>query len=256
VTARPLAVLLGLAALAAAAPAGAEAARKPDARIAVPRPAAGTLALAAVTVTVKARRGAASPRLRLRFPKAAQLPPSVRILWAKRRVRRGRRTTFHLLFLSINVATPPTARAAQVDLHDFVVIYLTRGGLRPEYRPTYDLAAPDYSMMSGPQQSALEAVVERNWQTADGESAFAATPANPTLDTGHYDDGHAFGWNPQGQTAAWTSLTEFGNKQLDQVIAEIEASLAVDIDGDGDKGANGGTVDTTVGPPVISGGNP
>src|SRR5215213_9731168 len=70
-------------------------------RVPVVRPAPGHVSLTAVTIRATVPRGA-RPRLRTRFPKAQQLPPSVRVLWATRKVRRGRKLRVSLLILSIN----------------------------------------------------------------------------------------------------------------------------------------------------------
>ena len=228
-------------------------------RVPVPRPAAGQIALAAATITARVPRGAKAPRLRLRFPGAASLPPSVRILWATRRARRGRTTTFHVLLMSIHVAGP-TARAAQTSgesglVADAIVAYVTGGYPRLVLKYGYLQVAN----ASGAPASAQSRLYEtfQGLKDSEGESVFGSGRlTDPDLDTGHYDDGHAFGWRREGQTTAWARLTEFTNGQLDKVVEEIEAALAVDVDGDGDKGGAGATIDTTVGPPIITGGNP
>jgi hypothetical protein len=70
--------------------------------------------------------------------------------------------------------------------------------------------------------------------------AFEPGPqSDPFVETGHYDDGHAFGWKPRRQKDAWNSLTTSlaGREDMEEVIAQIESQLGVDIDADGDKGA-------------------
>jgi hypothetical protein len=79
------------------------------------------------------------------------------------------------------------------------------------------------------------------------------------FDTGHYDDGHAFGWGvttpSDAERAIWHSYSAFVNDQLNGYIAQLEQDLAADINGDGALGAGTGQqITTTVGPPTITGG--
>lgn len=67
--------------------------------------------------------------------------------------------------------------------------------------------------------------------------------SDPNLDTGHYDDGHAFGWkmkghkNSSGTDGGWDTVSIFGGTgvesaqtQLDDIIASIEQSLSESYD--------------------------
>ncbi len=57
--------------------------------------------------------------------------------------------------------------------------------------------------------------------------------SNPNLDTGHYDDGHSFGWKMKGvNDDNWTHLTTDQNAQaqLDAIIATIETNLSEKMD--------------------------
>ena len=218
----------------------------------VPRAAPGTIAVAGMNLTTRVSRGTkATPRLRLRFPKATELPPSVRILWAKRRVRRGRRVTFSVLFMSINVATA-TARAAQEE-HELRVVDLVNMTLSGPW--SFTQKSPPVLARSlvgdSPVKRQLIQLFQTSWLVRIGQTVFEdETQTASELDTGHYDDGHAFGWRPAGQKDAWASLKQLNDENLDAVVAEIETRLEVDIDGDGSKGKP--VVDTTVGPPVIT----
>ena len=57
---------------------------------------------------------------------------------------------------------------------------------------------------------------------------------DPNLDTGHYDDGHSFGWKMKGVNGdngtdgGWTRLSTGGSvhAQLDEIIAAIEKNLS------------------------------
>jgi hypothetical protein len=82
--------------------------------------------------------------------------------------------------------------------------------------------------------------------------------ADPKLETGHYDDGHSFGWKTGKvpERDVWKHLTNavIADNGLADIIAKLEAELATDINGDGKVGGSG--TNTTVGQPVITGGGP
>jgi hypothetical protein len=79
------------------------------------------------------------------------------------------------------------------------------------------------------------------------------------LDTGHYDDGHSFGWKKAGTEEAignWQRLSE-NNAPYEELIKQIEFDLSADLNGDGvvekPKAIPPGTsIGTEVGPPVIT----
>jgi hypothetical protein len=77
------------------------------------QPAAGhiTLEVAVFTVTGKARN-ALPARVRVRFPGARSLKPSVRVLYALRRITRRKSTTFAIALLVVHRANRVAARAA------------------------------------------------------------------------------------------------------------------------------------------------
>ena len=79
------------------------------------------------------------------------------------------------------------------------------------------------------------------------------------IDTGHYDDGHSFGWHTAGIKRAvgdWINLSRTVDAAYADLVEKIESRLQEDFDGDGEVGSSagsgGGTIDTEVGPPVIS----
>ena len=56
---------------------------------------------------------------------------------------------------------------------------------------------------------------------------------DPNLDTGHYDDGHSFGWKMKGVNQDnWTTLSTSQNAQtqLDDIIASIEQGMSEKMD--------------------------
>lgn len=53
------------------------------------------------------------------------------------------------------------------------------------------------------------------------------------LDTGHYDDGHSFGWKMKGDNNGnWHELTtgENAQTQLDDIVAAIETNMSESMD--------------------------
>jgi len=60
---------------------------------------------------------------------------------------------------------------------------------------------------------------------------------DPALDTGHYDDGHAFGWKVRShadQHDVWRTLaTAAFDGQWDGVVVAIETRAGTDLNGDG-----------------------
>lgn len=68
---------------------------------------------------------------------------------------------------------------------------------------------------------------------SNGDGSGGTNLSDPNLDTGHYDDGHAFGWKMKGQNNDnWTQLTTGANAQaqLDDIIASIEQGLSEKLD--------------------------
>jgi hypothetical protein len=77
------------------------------------------------------------------------------------------------------------------------------------------------------------------------------------VDTGHYDDGHSFGWHTAGIKQAagdWVHLSQAADASYAELVETIERRLKEDLDGDGEAGGSGkpgGTIETEVGPPTI-----
>jgi hypothetical protein len=69
--------------------------------------------------------------------------------------------------------------------------------------------------------------------------------SDPNLDTGHYDDGHAFGWNVKTESQQkdlWlTVITDFTHNKLTQVVDGIENFVHTDLNADGKTGTGSGT---------------
>jgi hypothetical protein len=222
-------------------------------------------------------------RLRLSAPTVRSLPPSVRILYARRTIRSRRATTYRLVLLAINVASRHSirqARAAEGSSQPAGGHLLAGGG---EAKVLSDAAS--VLLFMGAPAAAFEVQAQydkkEHQDSLDIATSFRnadlGTPAlghlisgavkpvlgannqDPKIDTGHYDDGHAFGWRPQGEKRALHDIT---NANLDRLIADLESDMRADINGDGTIGSPtctratspGPSTCTTVGPPVVTGG--
>jgi hypothetical protein len=68
---------------------------------------------------------------------------------------------------------------------------------------------------------------------SNGDGQGGGNLSDPNLDTGHYDDGHSFGWKMKGtNNNNWTTLSTGGGvqAQLDDIIASIEQGLSENMD--------------------------
>lgn len=266
---------LGFAALSSpSAPAAKRSPRAPKLTIALP--SAGHISVTALRVTLRARRGRTLPRRRLAFraPRARSLPPSVRLLSLTRSVR-TRRSVRHLaLVLAIRKkrAAASGAVAAQNEGKRGFVALSFETGLSGV---TECRGCEDLSRDLGPTgfcrgctegaeiQATLDADKERSRdlfelvkQLEDDWPAKAAQ--DPSLDTGHYDDGHAFGWKVRGERAEAKVMVDLvadlkafeDERTLRAALQHLEANIGVDVDGDGSVGVEQ-TIDTEVGPVEI-----
>lgn len=288
--ARPagVAALLAVASmLAAGAPAQA---RTLKVGVLVPRP--GHAAVEVVTVKTPVRGGHRLGRtLRVRFPGARKLPSSVRILYVRRTLKRKHSTTQGLVMVLVNKAPAkartawnPFARAAE----DKPIVEEVKTGGLTAVAYLLSLNPPGYPRPDGYiEQSAENDGVTVLWadtQTGAGGGRHTRKVLNdlftgvansdnelefeqrgepdPSLDTGHYDDGHSFGWNIKTKSDehhTWNDILKQVTKdRFDQLLPTLEDDGGVDLNGNGaveKPGSGVGTgVDTTVGPPQVSGG--
>lgn len=288
-----VAVALSVAWLAVPAQAGAAHGSKPSLR--VPLPAAGHIGIELLEIKATGRRRNKLPaRLRLKAKNAAALPPSVRVLYARRKIRHKRSTSYALLLLSVNAAAPKAAAAGrartagddnggklldtgqkpkQDDLTAYAYMALLFGSpaaaqyiqQEEEARQKaealgldYDAAAyDDIDLAPGPVKDANADLTKLFSGGTAGPLVFGNGSADPTLDTGHFDDGHAFGWkvtSEQDELKVFSDLSGVLQGQYAQVIADLERDMAADINGDGAIAAPvtpGQSIGTVVGPPVI-----
>jgi hypothetical protein len=234
--------------------------------VAVPAP--GHLSVQVVKFTASAKTRGLPKRLKLRPQKLRSLPPSVRVMYAQRTIRRKRNTVYELALITVNVANR-AASAAQTErddtvvLNDFwsVLIFLASPDAAVHYQRSGGTSgmtrfqgsyANNADLLTGMQAEdiadALRPVIDPN---GDGK-------VDPGLDTGHYDDGHAFGWGIKSNADERKTWAELAKESLDQYILQLEESFKYDIDGDGqiEAPAQGGgqQIDTHVGDPVVTGG--
>ncbi|HEV7846062.1 MAG TPA: hypothetical protein VGO83_07405 [Thermoleophilaceae bacterium] len=235
-------VVLAIAAAAALAalalPTGADAAAKPRLKLLLPSP--GQITLDLTTFTVR-RAGTGRPaRLRLHARGAKALPPSVRVLWATRVIPRRRTVTYATLLLAIRKASKRAhaAQAEEIDLERLV--FFLNGGVDPGEHRIVNRPNHRAAVNAG---NASRPVLHDLFEAVKGSFGDAFEPGpHPGVDrfveTGHYDDGHAFGWKPARQDDAWSALTRSLSTRadMDEVVAQIESNLGVDIDADGDNG--------------------
>jgi hypothetical protein len=265
----------------------------------VPLPAPGNVSVETLKVTLKGKgRNRLPKRLRLKAKKTASLPPSVRVVYAQRRIRTKRSTTYALVLLTINVAAPQ----AKPSFNPWARVSAEGGSLLSGGEKTYQLEemATFLLFMGSPiaaeylQRDANLAIDERddalhaNANALLSGNANLAPPAqaaqvgkvladlfsglpdnsaglvfdqapkigNPNLDTGHYDDGHSFGWKVKSKADelnVLANLDAFSKGLTSQLVSAIETDIGADINGDGiTGGAPGQTIDTTIGNPIIT----
>ena len=274
--ARLLALIIASAAALAlmASPADGRALKRGDLRLALPDP--GHVSLLALKVVVRARRPVAFPRrVRVRVRRARLLPPDVRVLTATRLRRTRRQATITALVFTVRKAgSPPRARAAQQkqnifdlmfdpeaedtctaclkdvpleDLHSDGTCRWCRASIavvRHLYRPSVDTAAaPNFDELK---RFVLGGVLDESGAPGPGFS----------FDSFGSD---AFDWSVRTEADTRKAVTDliedlFGERP-EPAVPALELNIDADINGDGVIGP-GAQVDTTVNPPVITGGDP
>jgi hypothetical protein len=294
VTRRRILPLVALTAFALhATPAGAS--KTPRVTVRLPSPGHMTVAALAVDATAS-DPNALSRRVSLGAPRLGKLPPSVKVLFATRSIRiRGGRRYAAAIFV-VRKATPsmaPVAYAADTDHEPNLVDMIFKGGgsgwslcrnchtERPrlefegdicdtcrDIRATWQLmAVQDADRRKARKLSALSDLFKRDFtQDGDPGPVFGGDgqSPDPTLDTGHYDDGHSFGWGtgrrlalppPDVIRVEIDLVGDLMQRQPGQLMPDLEVATAVDLDGDGTIGPSRGPqqqIGTTVGPIVIT----
>lgn len=260
---------------------GAGARAAPRVKVPLPRSGQATVVIAQLRYTADS-----APRdLKLKLPNRAKLSRDERGIYALYRKRRGRTTalTFVSLLLrkeggatgSARSASSPLAGASDenflgVELGLFFLQshFVDEGAMREEEIRRDERERDEAKLIALTQVIGDDAPIglpPRMGQILEYGGVVKPPAPNPgklganLLDTGHYDDGHSFGWNRAGAKPAigsWLKLTDGPNASYEELIEEIERNLKADLDGDGEvdkpKPGGGGKIDTEVGVPVIS----
>jgi hypothetical protein len=288
--------ILPLVALAAFALQATPAAAKTP-RVTLRLPSPGHLTIAALELDATADKPGALPRrVTLGAPRLGKLPPDVKVLFATRslRIRHGRRYAAIVFVVrkagaAASVATPRAHIADTAHEPDIIDLIFEGGGLgwsvcrgcgrdRPivelddgtcsscfdHQRATSQLVAiQDADRRKARKLSTLNDLFKRDFtQGGDPAPVFGGDgrAPDPTLETGHYDDGHSFGWGtpprptlpPADVTRVEIDLVEdLMERQPAKLVPDLEVATAVDLNGDGAIGVKQ-QVDTRVGPIVIT----
>jgi hypothetical protein len=212
-------------------------------------------------------------RVELRARNAAKLPPSVKVLFATRSIAtlHGRRYVAAVFVVrkAAHVAATPQARITAADRPpEALDLVMWMSDREAEWSSqVVAIRNADKAKRRSRRRSTLNDLF-RSDLTQDGDPGpvFGADgqPPDPTLDTGHYDDGHSFGWGtgrrlalpPPDVIRVEIDLVEdLIERQPTQLIPDLELVAAVDLDGDGAIGpgpAPEQQIDTRVGPIVIT----
>lgn len=282
---RTILLLLALIALAL----GATSAAAKTSRVTLRLPSPGHMTVAALRMTVLAGKPNALPRrVSLGVPGRAALPPSVKVLTATRSVRvRGGRRYMAAVFVVRQAAARATAHAAGAPREPDILDLIFEGGGGTwsvcrgcgAERPTSFLddelcaecgaerfisqvaAIKDVDKRKPRRASTLTDLFTSDWtRRGDARDLFAGERPDPTLDTGHYDDGHSFGWGtPKGPSLPPPDVLrveidlvqDIIERQPAQLVPDLEVATAVDLNGDGTIGVKE-RIDTRVGPPIIT----
>jgi hypothetical protein len=278
----------------------------------LPAPGHVTVETLKVTVTGGGLRRLPA-RLRLSAGTARSLPPTVRVLWARRTRRARRSTTYALLLVVVNVAPrQSTTRAGLAangppgygnvlsgsgianfeGLADVALFFgspVAADFIREQESIARDAAAAKehasaiaaFNADRATSQNAKKigaTLADLFAGAGAGHLEFDQPKADKSLDTGHYDDGHAFGWNVRSsrdEKRVLSDLAALTEGRADQLVADFERDMGADINGDGTIGSAqacpraspsattdrfrssalpGRDICTTVGPPVVTGG--
>lgn len=272
--------LLVIAAVAMPAGEGQGAVRKQRSALRLPLPAPGHISLLYLERKVSPVRGRVPARLRLRPQRLRSLPPTVRVLYGQRRIKRGRSTTYRLVLVAVNVASARASAAQDAREPGDGSLFASPKGNKLTFYAELLLffgspVAADFVERHGGIDYGPDELYKASTTVVGAGNADQLEPStladlidglgkvvdpngdgkpDPNLDTGHYDDGHAFGWS---QTKAQQkTLAELTKANFDDYVGVIEQNLNEDVNGDGAVGGGGTQIDTQVGQPVITGGNP
>lgn len=249
-----LAVVVGVAG-SSAADARIPKGKGPALTLVLPQPGDFTAAILDVVRTGKRLRP-----LKLQSPRVSKLGPGYRLVYAIRRSRKRKRELDHVFLLMLHPAAAyrasPFARAAyDPAVHpigdweyesfpdggfDMAMLFAQVGGL-PRVIPASEedkdrrrrLALGVHEVVNTDRAKPKQLQDLFETLNADGFRPGWGDGKLPSgLDTGHYDDGHAFGWS-KNEAKAMSDWQKIGSMPLDDVISQIETDIAADYNGDG-----------------------
>lgn len=258
-------VLAGTLALCQAPAHAASTVRPGTYKLAIPAP--GHVSVAAVEVTVaKHGRGRPPTRLDLSLPKRFSLPSSVRFFYARRRVAAPAPLRYELLLIALNRTTGKPARkaraAAQFDSGRVVLVFPSRASFghgcsscgkrlprttvckRCWFRKTTTrhAQAVNADTADAAQLAPVAALLRAAWTNNGDSNAVFGNPAigqrgDATLDGGHLDNGHAFGWTRQSLLDPAPLLhgvvDDILSGQQQKLIPDLELAGNADLNGNG-----------------------
>jgi hypothetical protein len=245
-------------------------------------PDPGHVTLQAVELKVTGKPARALPRhVRLGFVKRGSLPPSVRVLTATRAFGRSKATVYAALVIVVNKAGAAGARAANDESEEPTLLDMILDRRRTPCRHCHQSLTPlEYERKGGMcncyvrvKRLRQAAAVNADAATSSrqlgtltdlfkGDFTEAGDPKpvfnEPSLDTGHYDDGHAFGWNvkkePEIIKVEIDLVQDLIDGQQQNIVPDLELAGGVDLNGNAqiDQPGSGQQVTTIIGPPTIT----
>jgi len=232
---------------------------------AIPLPAPGHVTVAAVRMNATVDNPAQLPlRAKLRVKNAPKLPPSVKVLFATRSIATAHGRRYVAAIFIVRKAGAQAYSAAAPPLPANLDLLMWMGEREAEWTSqVVAIRNADKAKRRSRKTSTLGDLFRSDF-TARGDPGLvfdnpSGTP-DPTLDTGHYDDGHSFGWGtpprptlpPPDVIRVEIDLVEdLIERQPSQLMRDLEVATAVDLDGDGAIGPQQ-QIDTRVGPVVIT----
>lgn len=221
---------------------GAARPKKPDGRILLTMPKAGGVTVAVAKIQLRGGAAArAQKRLKLSFGNARQFSSAV-VLAAVKSVKTRSRTTYTVILVGLNGGRARTIAGArgteqqpEEPIHillygglDYFALVMTGKTLFENWGEGMRDVSVRYASVDMP--PSLDAPVDFDAirDVLDSPPDFdpikkPSLLADPDLDTGHYDDGHAFGWRKNDRDWAKRWLTLAAEDDPTELQEDVEA---------------------------------
>lgn len=227
--------------------------QKPSGRIVLTAPKPGGVTVALAKIQLRGRAAARAPkRLKLSFGNGKQFRNAV-VLAAVRSAKTRSRATYTILLVGLNggrtrslAGAGWTERAAgnpvelRGPLDEFVLLMTGKTFFDHYLDDDYDNRSLRYAAASFPPNGGrpvnLDDLDEILGTTVFDPVDHPGALADPSVDTGHYDDGHAFGWrkNDRAWTSKWQTLvTEDDVTELQEDVEALYRAAHVALPGCG-----------------------